>query len=62
MLFTKPRDFLLPEEMVFRDRSPIHGLRDFFHAMGIVPVEASNGSAVVLVNCVVLAHMEVIVK
>ena len=36
--------------LMFRDRSLICGLRDFFHSTGIVPGKAGNGSASGLVN------------
>ena len=50
MLSTNLPDCLLPARMLFRDHSPIHNLRDFFHSTENVPIKARNGSAVSLVN------------
>ena len=54
-LFTKLLDCLPLAGTVFRDRAPIHSLRDFFCSTGIVPGKAGNGFAGSFVNCTVTA-------
>ena len=49
-LFTQSLDCLPSAGTVFRDCSPIHGLREFFHSTGIVPGKAQNSSASGLVT------------
>ena len=45
-LFTKPRHFLPPTRMAFRDHSPLYYLSDIFHATGILSLEARDISAI----------------
>ena len=47
-----------PAGTVFRDRSPIHSLRDFFRSTEIAPDKAGNGFAGGLLNSVVIVLKE----